>query len=100
MEHRFEIARTPEGVLNAEVRAGHVLVRKVITERGQEREELVLDIQRDTLRSLAEWADAERVSVTIAGPLAEQVRVLARDMGITPQNSVLLAVNAFIEAGT
>ena len=61
--------------------------------------EAVLSVRQDQFARLAAWADPQTLSVGFTGLLARQVRDLAAEVGLTPQNFVLEAVNAFIQAG-
>ncbi len=100
MIQRFEVEHTPNEEYLAELRGSHVLLmRKGPVEGGKIEELLVADIHRDNLRHLVEWIEADKVYVGLAGPLAEQVRAMSKELAMTPQNFVLTAVQSFVQAG-
>ena len=97
---RFEVQRTPEGVLWAELQGRTVrLHRTRATPRGEE-DAVLVELATDTLRNLLVWADGDRaVTVSLTGPLAREVRESAKHLGLTPELFVGHAVRLFLEVG-
>ena len=95
---RFVIARDKEGDTWAEPGAEGVRVlRGKITE--PEKGRLLLALPADQIERLGAWAQPRSLLVPFTGLLAQEIRDLAAQLGLTPQNFVVEAVNAFIQAG-
>ncbi|MBI4235935.1 MAG: hypothetical protein HY688_01085 [Chloroflexi bacterium] len=95
---RYLIARDKEGDTWAEPGAeGIDILRGRITEPEKGRRLLVLS--GDQVERLAAWAQPQSLLVPFTGLLAREVRAQAALLGLTPQNFVVEAVNAFIQAG-
>lgn len=60
---------------------------------------LVFTIKPDQLFRLDSWAHPEGLVVGFTGVLARQIKDLSKDVNLSPENFVLEALNAFIQAG-
>ena len=98
---RFLISRQGDGGdLWAETDNGNVVIfRGDSASTDSSAATSVFSVRQDQFARLAAWADPQTLSVGFTGLLARQVRDLAAEVGLTPQNFVLEAVNAFIQAG-
>ena len=95
---RFVISRSEDGDVWAEVGSGEVVLFKGRATRPDEGEP-VLNLRPDQIERLDAWAHPEGVLAMFSGVLARQIKELAKDVGLSPQNFVLEALNAFIQAG-
>ncbi len=97
---RFLISRNAdEGDSWAETEGENVVIYRGDSKSSESNGTAVLSIRRDQFDRLGAWADPQTLSVGFTGLLARQVRDLSKEVGLTPQNFVLEAVNAFIQAG-
>ena len=97
---RFLISRNAdEGDFWAETEGENVIVYRGDSKSSEPNGMAVLSIRRDQFDRLGMWADPQTLSVGFTGLLARQVRDLSKEVGLTPQNFVLEAVNALIQAG-
>lgn len=95
---RFVISRSDEGDVWAETaRSGINIMRGRATH--PEEGEVILNIRPDQVERLDAWAHQEGLIVSFSGVLAKQIKDLSREVGLSPQNFVLEALNAFIQAG-
>lgn len=95
---RFVIAREKDGDTWAELSSDGVRIMKgkiLEPDKGIP----VLTIAADQIQRLEAWAQPQALTVPFTGLLAKQIRELAVQVGLTPQNFVVEAVNAFIQAG-
>ncbi len=98
---RFLISRDGNGGdFWGETEAGSVIIfRGDSTSPDSSSATPIMTVRQDQFARLAAWADPQTLTVGFTGLLARQVRDLAAEVGLTPQNFVLEAVNAFIQAG-
>ena len=97
---RFLISRSGDGGdIWAEGEGENIVVYRGDSAAQGANGTVLLSVRRDQFGRLAGWADPQTLSVGFTGLLARQVRDLAKEVGLTPQNFVLEAVNAFIQAG-
>ena len=96
---RFVISRSEEeGDVWAETAPGGINIMRGHATRPDEGE-IILRVQPDQVERLDAWAHQEGLIVSFSGVLARQIKDLAKEVGLTPQNFVLEALNAFIQAG-
>ncbi len=95
---RFVISRSEDGDVWAEPAPGGVVIMRGRATQPDEGE-AVAEMRPDQIERLDAWAHKEGVLVSFTGVLARQIKDLSRDVGLTPQNFVLEALNAFIQAG-
>ena len=95
---RFLIARGEGGDTWAEGRGAEIVIVHGDA-NAPDGGKILTSIRHDQMERLAAWADPQTLSVYFTGLLAKQIRELSKDLGLTPQNFVLEAVNAFIQAG-
>ena len=95
---RFVISRSDEGDVWAEMGPGGVNIMQGRATRPDDGEAL-LQMRPDQIERLDAWAHQEGLLVSFSGVLARQIKDLSHDVGLTPQNFVLEALNAFIQAG-
>ncbi len=95
---RFVISRSQDGDVWAEAGSGEIVLYKGRATRPEEGEP-VLNMRPDQIERLDAWAHPEGVLALFSGVLARQIKDLAKDVGLSPQNFVLEALNAFIQAG-
>ncbi|MDA1096117.1 MAG: hypothetical protein O3B84_02540 [Chloroflexi bacterium] len=95
---RFLISRSERGDTWAEGKGAEIVIVHGDAS-SPEGGKILTSIRHDQMERLAAWADPQTLSVSFTGLLAKQVRELAKGVGLTPQNFVLEAVNAFIQAG-
>ncbi len=96
---RFVIERSEEeGDVWAEVVPGGVNIMRGRATQPDDGE-VILNVRPDQIERLDAWAHQEGLVVSFSGVLARQIKDLARGVGLSPQNFVLEALNAFIQAG-
>ena len=96
---RFVIERSEEqGDVWAETAPGGVNIMRGRATQPDDGE-VVLTVRPDQIERLDAWAHQEGLVVSFSGVLAKQIKELSRDVGLSPQNFVLEALNAFIQAG-
>ena len=95
---RFVISRSDEGDFWAETDRGSINIMRGSATRPDEGE-VILNVRPDQIERLDAWAHQEGLIVLFSGVLAKQIKELSRDVGLSPQNFVLEALNAFIQAG-
>ena len=67
---------------------------------GDQQDSVVLELEKEALRNILVWADQESsVTVSLTGPMAAQVRQMAKELGLPPEMFIWHAVKVFIEAG-
>ena len=98
-ENSFEIEETPEYTLWAELLDDTVRFHR--KEKDTDDAMVALELSRDTLRNVLVWADqGQGVTASLTGPMAEQIKRYARELGLTDELFVWHAVKVFIEVGT
>ena len=96
---RFVISRSnEEGDVWAETGHGGIAIMRGRATRPDDGE-IILSLRPDEIERLDAWAHQEGLTVLFSGVLAKQIKDLSRDVGLSPQNFVLEALNAFIQAG-
>lgn len=95
---RFVITRGDDGDIWAEPSPEGVAIQRGRATKPDEGDTL-LTLQPDQLQRLDAWAHPEGLLVPFTGVLAKQIKNLAQGLNLTPQNFVLEALNAFIQAG-
>ncbi len=96
---RFVISRSDdEGDFWAETAPGGINIMRGRATHPDEGE-VVLNVRPDQIERLDAWAHQEGLIVSFSGVLAKQIKDLSREVGLSPQNFVLEALNAFIQAG-
>ena len=96
---RFVISRSDdEGDVWAETAPGAINIMRGRATRPDEGE-VILQVRPDQIERLDAWAHQEGLIVSFSGVLARQIKELSKDVGLSPQNFVLEALNAFIQAG-
>ncbi len=96
---RFVISRSDdEGDVWAETAPGGINIMRGSATRPDEGE-VILNVRPDQIERLDAWAHQEGLIVSFSGVLARQIKDLSREVGLSPQNFVLEALNAFIQAG-
>jgi hypothetical protein len=97
---RFLISRGgDDGDVWAEGEAENIVLYRGDSRSAESDGVALVSVRHDQFGRLAAWADPETLSVGFTGVLARQIRDLAKEVGLTPQNFVLEALNAFIQAG-
>ena len=95
----FEIEKTPEYTCWAEIDQGAVTIHKT-SNTPLEGDEVLARWSPNVLRNLLLWADQGRsVTVSLTGPMAQQVKEHAKELMLTPEMFVWHAVKVFIEVG-
>ena len=61
--------------------------------------QILFTIKPDQLFRMDSWAHPEGLVVGFTGVLARQIKDLSKDVSLSPENFVLEALNAFIQAG-
>tara|TARA_Y100000590_G_scaffold70253_1_gene76679 strand:- start:284 stop:667 length:384 start_codon:yes stop_codon:yes gene_type:complete len=61
--------------------------------------QVLFSIKPDQLFRMDSWAHPEGLVVGFTGVLARQIKDLSKDVSLSPENFVLEALNAFIQAG-
>ena len=95
---RFVISRSDEGDVWAETAPGGINIMRGRATRPDDGE-VILQVRPDQVERLDAWAHQEGLVVSFSGVLAKQIKDLSREVGLSPQNFVLEALNAFIQAG-
>ena len=100
VEDTFQIETTETHTYWAELYDGSVAIHRAERSSGGS-DELLLQWDISVLLNLFLWADKEnRVTSSITGVLAHQVRQFANELGLTPEMFVWHAVKVFIEVGS
>lgn len=95
---RFVISRSDDDDFWAEPAPEGIAIQHGKSTRPEEGRTL-LTIRADQVQRLDAWAHPEGLLVPFTGVLARQIKDQARDLGLTPENFVVEALNAFIQAG-
>ena len=95
---RFVISRSDDGDVWAETAPGGINIMRGRATHPDEGE-VILNVRPDQIERLDAWAHQEGLIVSFSGVLAKQIKDLSREVGLSPQNFVLEALNAFIQAG-
>ncbi len=95
---RFVISRSDEADVWAETAPGGINIMRGRVTRPDEGE-AILHVRPDQIERLDAWAHQEGLIVSFSGVLAKQIKDLSREVGLSPQNFVVEALNAFIQAG-
>ena len=100
VEDTFQIETSETHIYWAERHDGSVAIYR--RERSNEGPgELLVQWDISVLLNLFLWADREnRVTSSITGVLAHQVRQFSNELGLTPEMFVWHAVKVFIEVGS
>ena len=99
LDNSFEIEETPVYTIWAEL--WDDIVRFHRREKDTNDVSVPLELSRDTLRNLLVWADqGQSLTASITGPMAEQIKRYAKELGLTEELFVWHAVKVFIEVGT
>ena len=95
---RFLISRDREGETWAEPGPDGIrILRGKIAE--PEKARLLLTVTVDQVQRLYAWAQPQSVVVPFTGLLAKEIKEAAGQLGLTSQNFVVEALNAFLQAG-
>ncbi len=95
---RFVISRSDAGDVWAEIGPGGVHILRGRATSPDDGEAL-LQLRPDQVERLDAWAHQDGLTVSFSGVLARQIKDLSREVGLSPQNFVVEALNAFIQAG-
>lgn len=94
---RYVISRGQTDIWAQQGNAGIDVVQGSIND--PEEGNLIFTIKPDQLFRMDSWAHPEGLVVGFTGVLARQIKELSKDVNLSPENFVLEALNAFIQAG-
>ena len=94
---RYVIARGDTDTWAQQGNAGIDVVQGSINEPDDG--QILFTIKPDQLFRMDSWAHPEGLVVGFTGVLARQIKDLSKDVNLSPENFVLEALNAFIQAG-
>jgi hypothetical protein len=94
---RYVISRGETDIWAQQGNAGIDVIEGSIND--PEEGNLIFTIKPDQLFRMDSWAHPEGLVVGFTGVLARQIKDLSKDVSLSPDNFVLEALNAFIQAG-